>query len=121
MIGGSEMACEKCGGRMVARQEGSMQGLFCEKCGWSLVTTHIPEIERDRTRYEVSVYRSDYRNHEHIKAVANITGLNSLAARKLLQEDEPVIFHGEAREVARVRETLRSAEMAFRIKPDFPW
>ncbi|MGW8393128.1 hypothetical protein [Pseudoduganella sp. HUAS MS19] len=116
-----QMICEKCGGKMVARHEGSMQGLFCTKCDWSVVTTRIPEIKLDRTQYDVFALNADYKNQSHIKAVAHVTGFNLLEARKLLQFAEPDIFRGNAVEVKRVRDALRSVGVDCRIEPEFTW
>ncbi|WP_426338562.1 hypothetical protein ACN9MZ_19265 [Pseudoduganella sp. S-14] len=113
--------CEKCGGKMVARHEGSMQGLFCTRCDWSVVTTNIAGIKLDRTQYDVFAINGDYKNHSHIKVVAEVTGSNSLAARKLLQEPTPAVFRGSAVEVKRIKAILNSVGMFCKIIPDFPW
>jgi len=113
--------CEKCGGALVIRQEGNTQGLYCTKCNWSVVTTHIPEFMLDSTKYEVRVCRGDYRNGQHVKAVSKVSSMNFLASRKLLQEVEPLVFSGEAADVIRVREILSAAGMVCEINPEFRW
>lgn len=117
----SQAVCEKCGSLMVARQEGSAQGLYCTGCDWSVVTTHIPEIRLDATEYEVRVCRGDYRNEQHVKAVSNTSGMNFLASRKLLQDTQPIVFKGEAVKVVRVREILVAAGLVCIISPEFRW
>ncbi|AFZ26623.1 hypothetical protein Cylst_4545 [Cylindrospermum stagnale PCC 7417] len=114
--------CEKCGSQMEIRQEGSTQGLFCTNCDWSIVTTYIPETQRDETLYEVSIINGDAQNKQHIRTVAQVANVNFLAARKLLQERSPfVVFRGNAKEVVRVREVLSMPELVYEITPEFPW
>jgi len=113
--------CERCGGRLEARQEGLTEGLFCTKCDWAVVTTHYPEIRLDRTSYEVRAVGGDHRSTEHVKAVANVAGTNFVAARKLLQESRPVVFRGTAKEVVEARSVLKDAGVGCHITPDFEW
>lgn len=115
------VSCEKCGGKMEMRREGSTQGLFCTQCDWSMVTTHIPEIRLDTTLYEVSACDGDFDNASHVKTVAQLSGVNFLAARKLLQREFPVVFKGVAADVLNVRETLTKAGITSKVAPEFPW
>src|SRR5688572_6974711 len=112
--------CEKCGGEMEYRQEGSVQGLFCKNCDWYLVTTHIPPIQLDETDYEVHATGGDFKNPAHVKAVAEASGRNFLDSRRLLQESEPLVYRGKAPEVARVHDVLIAAGVGVRILPPFP-
>jgi hypothetical protein len=112
--------CEKCGGEMEFRQEGSVQGLFCKNCDWYLVTTHIPAIQLDETDYEVRATGGDFHNEAHVKAVAEVSGRNFLGARKLLQESEPLVYRGKAPEVARAHGVLTTAGVGVQILPPFP-
>jgi hypothetical protein len=105
---------------MEYRQEESVQGLFCKNCDWYLVTTYIPADQLDETDYEVRATGGDFRNTAHVKAVAEASGRNFLDARKLLQENEPVVYKGKAPEVARVHGVLTAAGVATRILPPFP-
>ncbi|HLO87738.1 MAG TPA: hypothetical protein VK203_22405 [Nostocaceae cyanobacterium] len=114
--------CEQCGSPMEVRREGSTQGLYCTNCDWSVVTTYIPAIILDETLYKVSILNGDAQNKQHIRAVAQIVNVNFLAARKLLQEQSPlIVFRGDAKEVVRVREVLSMAGLVYEITPEFPW
>ncbi|MFZ6721378.1 hypothetical protein [Undibacterium sp. Ji49W] len=114
--------CEKCGGLIEVRREGSTQGLFCTKCDWSLVTTYLPEILRDETTYEVSVTLGYYKNDQHIKTVAELAGVNFLKARKLFQAHTNfVVFTGKASQATLVKDALQLAGLSYEIKPPFPW
>lgn len=123
MINFSEIpVCEKCGRSVEFRRDGSTQGVFCTKCEWSVVTTYLPEILRDTTSYEVSVTSGDDRNDQHLKVVAQLAGVNFLAARKLLQGSSGfLVFAGSATKTAEVRDMLKLAGLAYEIKPPFPW
>jgi hypothetical protein len=112
--------CAKCGRETEPRREGSVQGLFCSQCGWSLVTTCIPAIQLDETDYEVRACDGDYRNERHIRAVSAVSGRNFLDARKLLRQHEPVVFKGKAPDVRRARDVLVAAGLSYQILPPFP-
>ena len=104
------------------RREGSTQGVFCTKCDWSVVTTVLPDILRDTSCYEVKVTSGDFKSDRQLKAVAQVTGGNLLAARKLLQQSGHfVVFTGAAPAVAAVRDVLTAAGLGLAIEPPFPW
>ncbi len=114
--------CPQCGGTTELRREGSTQGLFCTNCEWSVVTTVLPEILRDTSAYAIKVTQGDFRNERHLKAIAEVAGVNMLASRKLLQQPEGfVVASGSAREIAAARDVLVSAGLTFAIEPPFPW
>lgn len=114
------IACERCGGELKIFEEASAQGLVCASCGWSVVTTHIPDIKVDETKYEVYC-SGDYKNEVHIRAVSEVVGCNFLMARKTLEHGRSLVFIGQAEEVLRVRNTLASAGLVCVISPDFNW
>ncbi|MBW8849770.1 MAG: hypothetical protein JF600_03210 [Xanthomonadales bacterium] len=113
------MLCEKCGGAMEVRREGSTQGLYCTQCDWAVVTTVFPEIKKDMTQYEVRVTQGDVHNDGQIKAVASAAGVNFLAARRLLGEREPLVYSGRAIKVLEVKNSLESAGLTCVISPAF--
>ncbi len=114
--------CPQCGSAIEPRREGSTQGLFCTNCEWSVVTTVLPNILRDTSTYAVKVTLGDFRNERHLKAVAQVAGVNMLASRKLLQQSESfVVATGSARKIAAARDELVSAGLGFSIEPPFPW
>ncbi len=114
--------CEKCGGVLEFRRQGSTGGLFCTKCDWSVVTTYLPEILQDLTTYDVKVISGDYRNDQQLKVVAQVAGVNLLTARQLLKDTHGfVVFTGIASKVTEVRDMLTSGGLTFEITPSFPW
>ena len=112
--------CAQCGGDLEARAEGRVQGLFCQRCGWAVVTSRFSAIELDQTDYEVQAIGGDLHNQAHVKAVAEVSGRNFLGARKLLQESEPLVYRGKALEVARIAAVLTAAGLGVQIVPPFP-
>ena len=52
-------SCAACDSELEHRRERSTQGAFCQNCGWSVVTTYVPPIQLDETRYEVRVANGD--------------------------------------------------------------
>jgi hypothetical protein len=82
----------------------------------------MPAILQDETSYQVRVTSGDYKSEQHMKTVAELAGVNLLAARKLLQAHADfVVYLGKAAEVATIRKTLDLAGLSYEIKPPFPW
>lgn len=118
---GNKRKCEKCGSDAEYRIEGSTEGLFCTKCDWAIVTTYIPNIAQDITKYKVFLSAADFKNKDHIKVVSMVSNKNLLQARKMIQEKKPVLFEGEAIEVDKVRNALNSVGVKYEIDPTFPY
>lgn len=112
-----------CGGRLEGRQEGSCQGLYCKACDtWAVVTTYFPPIFHDPETYLLEVVSGDFRNEQHLRAIAVLMNVNFLAARKMLQSGETMIVKGNVREIQPARDSLTAVEgLIFRITPDFSW
>jgi hypothetical protein len=113
--------CEACGGEVEFRREGSVQGFYCKDCDWAVVTTYIPKIELDETKYQVRVSGGDFHNEEQVRAVSAVSGLNFIAARKLLQQENSLVFEGEAPKVLEVRNKLADAGLRPEISPQFSY
>lgn len=113
--------CEACGGEVEFRREGSTQGYYCKRCGWAVVTTYIPPIELDETKYQVRIADANYQDEKQVKAVSSVSGLNFLQARKLLQQKNPVVFEGEAPKVLKARDALIMAGLHCDISPPFSY
>jgi hypothetical protein len=112
--------CDACGGELEFRREGSVQGYYCKNCGWSVVTTYIPEVELDETIYQVRVSGADYHNEAQVRAVASAAGTNFIEARRLLKDDpHPLIFEGRANQVVKARAALVAVGLRFAISPQF--
>lgn len=117
----SALVCEKCGAPAEMRQSGSTRGVYCTKCDWALVTTYVGDMAKDMTKYEVRILTGDAQNERHIRAVASVSGVNFIAAKKLLSEAESVVFVGRAARVLEVRSLLDGAGITSRISPDFKY
>lgn len=106
---------------MEARLAGSTTGVYCPTCGWSVVTTRIPEIQLDRTKYAVRISGADFHNPEHVRVVAHVSGLNYLETRNMLQDPQAVVYSGLATDIDRARKALADAGLHCKIEPEFPW
>ncbi len=117
-----DLACPDCDAALESFQDGLSGGARGPVCGWSAVTTMLPGILRDTTRYEVRVLSADPRSHAQLRAVAGVMGLNLVETRKGLEARRGfVAFNGTAAEVLRVRNSFRDCGLKFEIRPDFPW
>jgi hypothetical protein len=57
----------------------------------------MPEFLGDQTQYHVTLVSGDFRDDRHLKAVAQLLGVNRLAARKALEaSQELAVFSGLA-------------------------
>lgn len=112
--------CEVCGGHLDIYMDGRTQGLICKNCGWSLVTTVIPEINSDNNEYSIRC-SGDFSNSEHVRMVASVVGSNFIEARKFLKQGSFVIFTGKAPEVYDVIKNLQAAGLEFKVDPQFKW
>ena len=113
--------CEECGADTEYRVEGSTEGFFCTKCDWALVTTRIPTIAQDITKYRIYLVSADQHNKEQVKVIADVANINFLQARKLVQEEKPVILQGEAVEIDKARNLLNDVNVEYIIEPNFPY
>lgn len=113
--------CEACGSGLEFRRESSTQGFYCKNCDWSLVTTYIPPIDVDDTVYCVRLSGGDFHNEAQIRAVAAASSLNFIAARKLLQQENPMVFEGDAPKVKQIRDSLINAGLEPEIFPQFKY
>ena len=118
---GKENKCQKCGAETEYRIEGSNEGFFCTKCDWSVLTTHMPKIAQDITNYKVFLSAANFKNKDHVRVVSKVANKNLLQARKMIQERRPVLFEGEAMDVNKVRNALKSAGVRYEIEPTFPY
>jgi hypothetical protein len=113
------MNCESCGGEVEFRQHGHIQGYYCKNCDWSVVATSIPAIELDETTYKLSVLDADFHNEEQVRVVSQMSGLNFIGSRSLLQQPEPVVFEGKAPQTLAARNQLLKVGLQSKISPSF--
>ena len=115
------MWCEKCGRKLEHRIEGSVQGQFCEKCGWGAVTTFIPPIRRDPTTYQVFIFKNNHPTVDQIKIVSKICNRNYLEVRRMLMEQQALVYEGRAEAVLTVVENLKKGCLLYKVLPQFPY
>ena len=113
--------CEECGAITEHRVEGSTEGFFCTKCSWSLVTTVMPEIDADITKYKIYLLFANVHNKDHVKALSEVANANFLQAMKMAKKDRSLIFEGEALEVKKVIKILNKLSIKYEIIPKFPY
>ena len=113
--------CEKCGGGVEVRQEGSSQALYCTKCDWAIVTTCIPEILKDVTIYHLHIINGNQNDLSHIKIVASISGFNFLNTKKLLYSASPIVFSGKAIDISKAKKQLEQIGLITETTPQFKW
>jgi uncharacterized Zn finger protein (UPF0148 family) len=99
--------CPKCGSRLEFRREGSVQGFYCVNCDWAVVTTHIPKIDLDETKYRVWLLARDCSDEARV--------------RKLPRQFKPSVLEALAPKVIEARETLKAVGLQVEISPTFPY
>jgi hypothetical protein len=112
--------CEVCGGEVEFRREGSVQGFFCKTCDWAVVTTYIPQIDLDETTYGLRAIGGDFHDEEQVRAVAQVSGLNFIGARRLLQQGAPLVLEAHAPQILAAKVRLNEVGLRTEISPPFP-
>ena len=97
--------CPKCGNEMIAVYEKPALNLTCPKCGCKIATTKWEDIDLDDTDYEVVLKPSINHSMEQIKFISNLTGLNFIASKKLL-ENGGVLLKAKAVELKEKNEFI---------------
>lgn len=122
VMNSNDFVCPSCGHELVSRTELRVSGLFCSHCEWAVVTTYIPEILKDCTKYKIWVESADFENVSQLRVVAKLCGINLLAARDLLKSQERfLVAEGFAQEVLTSQADLLTAKVRISIEPPFPW
>lgn len=111
--------CQKCNANMYETCNDSIQGWVCPGCGWNVVTTKIDKIYEDTTEYRVYMKHAGDINHEKIKLVSKIAGVNFVSARQMLMESNVCLLKDKAPKVQKVIQKLRELEISFEVIPQF--
>jgi hypothetical protein len=93
----------------------------CPNCGWGVVTTYMPPIKQDVTKYEILLSENLSPKPNQLRALSHISGANFLQVKKLLESDDSFLFKGKATDVLPIKKELEQEEIAFRITPDFSY
>lgn len=114
--------CEFCGGKLKSLILGNLSGLFCDNCQqWTVVTTYIAQINLDENLYKIYLLNKEKADSSNIKLIANISNINFLEAKKLLDNSKPIIYEGKAIEIVKIIKELKKAHLEFKCIPEFPW
>ncbi len=116
-----QILCERCATLLEEKKEGRSQGMICPVCGWSVMTTVIPEIERDTKLYDIYISKNDYRDKLKIKALSEISGLNFLRSREIMINGGKIISQEKATNIVCIKNKLMSVNIKFSIFPEFNW
>ena len=112
--------CEKCGNEMKPLSDIYPIGMTCPNCGWGWATTYIDSINLDESDYHVILVSND-NSLSIIKMVSETSNCNYVEAKKLIENAPVEIFSGKAVEVKTIKEKLETANIKFRIEPEFPY
>ena len=114
------MKCLRCGLEAEVKSGDSEIIMKCPKCGWAAVTTYMPEIEDDLTKYGIIIEQGNTVDVELIKLVSRISGMNVLEARKLLRNGG-LMVKDCAIIIKEIITELDMAAIEYRIDPPFPY
>lgn len=113
--------CSTCGSKLVFKIQDSVQGLFCPHCGWQVVTTYVPPIQKDQTTYRVHVNGVSNPSINQIRLISKICRSHYLETKKNLAQPSPMIYEGMAESVLDIAKELSANQIAFKIVPVFPY
>ncbi len=126
-----KIICEKCGAKMIDRSEGGSIFVECPNCGWGWATTTHDASMDDKTEYEIWLRPGNSQSAEILHLIADIANVNFLQAKKMLNNQEPVMLCKACNEAAAslskvqkiqiIAGSLKKANVEFFITPDFKY
>lgn len=112
--------CPKCGTEMIVDYEKPALNLTCPKCGCKIATTKWEDIDLDDTDYEIVLKPSINYSMEQIKFISNLTGLNFISSKKLL-ENGGSLLKAKAIELREKKKLLDKTGINYSVLPEFPY
>ena len=126
-----KLYCSRCGKVLVAKVEGHTLSLNCSKHGVIAVTSYFSDMELDSTNYEIFLQPNNIVNKDNIKIVSEISNLNFLESKKLLEsktavsiykvKDEAVREISKPEEIIKIARKLKELSLDFYITPEFKY
>jgi ribosomal protein L7/L12 len=123
--------CDICGKDLIQIIEGHSLILTCSEHGGRIATTHFSDMELDSTNYEIFLQPNNTVNKETIKIVSEITSLNFLESKKVLEsktavsiykvKDEAVREISRPEEIIKIARRLKEVSLDFYILPEFKY
>ena len=84
------------------------------------VTSDIPMLH-DETAYKIYIIlKNSQCNHNEIKAVAKICGINYVEAQNRLKETRNLIVEGDAYKIWNILQKLCKHDVDFEVDPPYP-
>ncbi|MBO5068239.1 MAG: hypothetical protein J6C62_07555 [Clostridia bacterium] len=123
--------CDICGKELIPIIEGHSLILTCSEHGGRIATTYFSDMELDSTNYEIFLQPNNIINKENIKFVSEISNLNFLESKKLLEsktavsiykvKDEAVREISKPEEIIKIARKLKELSLDFYISPEFKY
>jgi hypothetical protein len=113
--------CPGCGRKMIHKIEGSVQGMFCEQCGWNAVTTYTAPIRADMTVYSIYADGISNPSRGQIRMLSRAACLNYLEIKRQLAKGSFLVYEGDAENVLRIIGDLDAYHIGYKIIPPFPY
>ena len=121
--------CDICGKELIPIIEGHSLILTCSEHGGRIATTHFSDMELDSTNYEIFLQPNNTVTKDNIKIISDISNLNFLESKKLLEsktavsiykvKDEAVREISKPEEIIKVARKLKELSLDFYITPEF--
>ncbi|MCR4671307.1 MAG: hypothetical protein K5643_08955 [Saccharofermentans sp.] len=116
----NKIICEKCGAIMEPIDSDCACGMTCPKCGWGWASTPFNAMDEDGTIYDIILLEGNSNSEDIIKTISQITGQNSLNARKTIENAPVKLLTGKAETVDKVIRNLEAKSIIFKTEPTFP-
>jgi len=113
--------CDNCGELMVYKCDSSIQGWYCMKCDWNIVTSNIQDIYQDTKEYIIYSNKHDNVTKDQIKVLAQVTGENYIKAKNILSTENKIICKGKAVVIKEVIKKLEENSIFYKVEPDFKY
>lgn len=103
------------------KQVGHSISWICDNCGEAVASTCFEPYETDLTVYHILLSSPFKANTNMLKLVSEIAGCNYIEAKKMIEKAPAEIFSGKAIDIMEIKEKLETANIDFKIEPEFPY
>ena len=117
----TSLKCENCGAECRRIVKDSMVEIGCIKCTWKVASSYIPEIVRDRKKYNFQLTNMDPDNNNQIKVLAKLLNENYLATKRRIESGVTITIRKPAHEFLKDIPEMVEADIHIRFSSDFSW
>jgi hypothetical protein len=113
--------CPNCGSDLAMRVSGLSITTYCNKCDWSVTTSLLWLLEKDKKKYTFTFQKEIYDNIEEIKKIAPFIKLSVIEIYKYFKTNNKLNIEFNAIDSKRIGDLMKKNKVSFSIDPHFEW